>query len=149
MENLLISPLFYRYISYFFLAMAVIYGVSNLVPAVGLGKGRGKGRAKRGQVPVDLGANRSVEELSQAIDQTEGYDHNHTESIAELAVAIGEQYGLSGEDIEHLRTAGLLHDIGFLTQDASYLQKTEPLTPEDWKGIWEHPLQGEEQSSTI
>jgi diguanylate cyclase (GGDEF)-like protein len=50
--------------------------------------------------------------LAQAVDSKDANMRNHSETVAELCVAIGRRLGVGGERLEHLRIAGLLHDVG-------------------------------------
>ena len=67
----------------------------------------------------------------------------HTVGVAMLALALARK--LMPGDIEQHRVlalAGLVHDIGELYIDPSYLRPDTPLGPEQWKHIVTHPLVG-------
>ena len=57
-----------------------------------------------------------------------------------LAVSLAKRFDLSKDDIDKLRIAMLLYDIGNLMLPAELLQKTTPLTEEERNHIKEHPL---------
>lgn len=64
--------------------------------------------------------------------------------MADLAVALGKREGVAGQDLEHLRMAALLHDLGKLGLDETVLRKPYSLPHSgDWKHIREHPVVGE------
>ncbi len=57
-----------------------------------------------------------------------------------LAVSLAKRFDLSKDDIDKLRIAMLLYDIGNLMLPVELLQKTTPLTEEERNHIKEHPL---------
>lgn len=57
-----------------------------------------------------------------------------------LAVSLAKRFDLSKEDIDKLKIAVLLYDIGNLMLPAELLQKTSPLTEEERAKIKEHPI---------
>ena len=57
-----------------------------------------------------------------------------------LAVSLAKRFDLSKEEIDKLRIATLLYDIGNLMLPPELLQKTTPLTEEERNHIKEHPL---------
>lgn len=57
-----------------------------------------------------------------------------------LAVSLAKRFDLSKEEIDKLRIATLLYDIGNLMLPPELLQKTAPLTEEERNQIKEHPL---------
>jgi diguanylate cyclase (GGDEF)-like protein len=50
--------------------------------------------------------------LAQAVDSKDAGMRNHSETVAELCTAMGRLLGIRGVRLEHLRIAGLLHDVG-------------------------------------
>ena len=60
-----------------------------------------------------------------------------------MATAIGETFGLSPEELEELRLAARLHDVGKLAVPDDVLQQPGPLHPEEWAFIREHTVIGE------
>lgn len=68
--------------------------------------------------------------------------HNEgvTKSKVEYATNLAKCFELSKEDVDKLKVAILLYDIGNLMMPQSLLQKTEPLTDEEKAKIKEHPV---------
>ena len=71
-----------------------------------------------------------------------GYEMVHSENIDMLCDKVGDAFGLERDDIQKFRTACQYHDIGKIAIDPAILNKTEPLTEEDWKIIRKHPETG-------
>ena len=56
---------------------------------------------------------------------------SHSETVAELCVAIGERLGFDGDGLERLRLAGLLHDVGKIGVPDAILQKPAALAADE------------------
>ncbi len=72
--------------------------------------------------------------------------------IATLAVLLGRRLGLPDADLERLRIAALLHDVGKLALPEEILEKPSALTSQEWQAIVQHPRIGQiilEQASAI
>ena len=66
----------------------------------------------------------------------------HVERMAVLAVALGKEMGLRGEELDELEVASLLHDIGKIRVDLSILTKPGKLDEREWEEIRKHPETG-------
>jgi diguanylate cyclase (GGDEF)-like protein len=66
----------------------------------------------------------------------------HAETVA-LAVATAEALGLGPDDVEHVRHASELHDVGKVAIPDAILGKPGPLTEEEWAFVRRHTLIGE------
>jgi HD-GYP domain-containing protein (c-di-GMP phosphodiesterase class II) len=72
--------------------------------------------------------------------------------IATLAVLLGRRLGLPDGDLERLRIAALLHDVGKLALPEEILEKPSALTSQEWQAVVQHPRIGQvilEQASAI
>lgn len=76
--------------------------------------------------------------LAGALEARDEYTRGHSFRVAELAVKVGEGMRLSAEDVRKLRYGGILHDIGKIGVDKATLNKTTPLTSEEFSDICEH-----------
>ncbi len=85
---------------------------------------------------------RTIKALAQAIDARDHYTHSHSDSVARCAVMIAEEMGLSARDIEVIRDAAQLHDLGKIGVEDRILVKTSSLTPEEWLEMKRHPIIG-------
>jgi hypothetical protein len=59
-----------------------------------------------------------IEALAVAIDEQDGAERGHTRRISQVASRMGSALGISGPDLEILRRAALLHDVGILALPA-------------------------------
>ncbi|HBC76411.1 MAG: hypothetical protein A2008_01350 [Candidatus Wallbacteria bacterium GWC2_49_35] len=84
----------------------------------------------------------TITALSAAIDAKDHYTHGHSKNVMEYSVAIAKELGLSKEDIETIRFAGLLHDIGKIGIPEVILQKKGSLTSDEFDMISSHPKLG-------
>jgi diguanylate cyclase (GGDEF)-like protein len=69
--------------------------------------------------------------LARAVDAKDTGTRSHSETVAELAAAIGEQLGIGGERLQRLRRAGLLHDVGKIGVADAILKKTTSLDDDE------------------
>jgi len=83
----------------------------------------------------------SVYSLVQAIEMRDPYTRGHSLQVAKLASAIAEAIGITGRDLELVKFAGLLHDVGKIAVPECILQKPSFLTNDEWKVIQLHPKQ--------
>jgi diguanylate cyclase (GGDEF)-like protein len=75
-----------------------------------------------------------------------------SDMIAALATGLALELGLPHEEIERVRIASLLHDLGKLAVPAEILDKPTTLTDGEWQAIGEHPRIGQvilEQASSL
>ncbi|MGI8512330.1 MAG: bifunctional diguanylate cyclase/phosphohydrolase [Solirubrobacteraceae bacterium] len=77
-----------------------------------------------------------------AVDMRMACDHAHSFTVANRAAGIGQMLGLPPENVENLRLAGVLHDIGKVTVPDRILRKPGPLTPDEFVLMAEHPIIG-------
>ncbi len=82
--------------------------------------------------------------LARAIDAKSPWTRGHSERVMGYAIALGERLGLADEELESLRLAGLLHDIGKIGTYDYLLEKPDHLTEEEIRTVREHPLKSAE-----
>jgi len=82
--------------------------------------------------------------FANAIDAKSKWTKGHSERVTHYAVAIAKEMGLSEKDIETLRIAALLHDVGKIGTYDVILDKPGRLNDEELKLIKMHPAKGEE-----
>lgn len=84
-----------------------------------------------------------LERLIDEIDKRDGHARRHAEIVAEMALMLAEQTGLSEDARRSLRIAGLLHDVGKAALPDHLLSKTPHLSPEEELQMREHVRIGE------
>ena len=83
------------------------------------------------------------------IEKRDAYTAGHTQRVADYAVKIAEEMKLETEQIETLRRACMLHDIGKIAIPDSILLKPGKLTDLEYTIIQEHVIVGYELLSTV
>lgn len=81
---------------------------------------------------------RTLAALSTALDANERREAGHSQRVMDYSIAIGEEMGLGFEDIEILRFAGLLHDIGKVGVSEEILLKPSKLSDEEMRSMRLH-----------
>jgi diguanylate cyclase (GGDEF)-like protein len=75
-----------------------------------------------------------------------------SDMIASLATGLALEFGMPEEEIERVRIASLLHDLGKLAVPPEILDKPTTLSNGEWQAIGEHPRIGQvilEQASSL
>ena len=90
-----------------------------------------------------------VTALASAIDAKSPWTKGHSERVTEYAVDIAREMGMPVQEIEKLRLAGLLHDIGKIGTFDVILDKPGRLTDEEFELVKKHPDRGCEILSHI
>lgn len=80
-----------------------------------------------------------IENLANVIDSRTPYTKGHSVEVAKLATLLAGEIGLEKSDIESLRIASILHDVGTLHIPERVLNKPGDLTEEEKKIIQAHP----------
>ncbi len=92
-------------------------------------------------VETIMGSEQSIYRMG-ALKEHDEYTYAHCVNVAILSIGIGNRLGISRKGIAGLGMAALLHDIGKLSVRREVLQKSGRLTPDEWKEIQRHPLEG-------
>ncbi len=79
--------------------------------------------------------------LAATIDAKDHYTFGHSNNVAELSVALAKSANFIGEDLETIRAAGLLHDIGKVGIPESVLLKQGYLTDQEMETMRSHVVQ--------
>jgi diguanylate cyclase (GGDEF)-like protein/putative nucleotidyltransferase with HDIG domain len=85
---------------------------------------------------------RTIEGLALAIDAKDHTTHEHLHRVRTYAIEIGKEMGLGTEELDALRAAALLHDIGKLAVPDHIINKPGRLTPEEFDKMKIHPMVG-------
>jgi hypothetical protein len=84
----------------------------------------------------------TMEALCQAVETKDYYTRGHSERVSRGSGMIARQIGMHADRTEAIMFAGMLHDVGKLGVPTKVLQKTGPLTEEEFAAIQLHPLRG-------
>ena len=87
---------------------------------------------------------RTIEALALAIEAKDHTTHTHLQRVRTYAVEMAKELNLGPDQIEALRAAALLHDIGKLAVPEQIINKPGRLTPEEFEKMKVHPLVGAE-----
>jgi HD domain len=80
--------------------------------------------------------------LCQAVETKDYYTRGHGDRVSRGAVMIARKIGMNSARTEAIRFAGMLHDVGKLGVPTQVLQKTGPLTEDEFAAIQLHPMRG-------
>ncbi len=81
----------------------------------------------------------TVHALVYAVEMRDPYTAGHQRGVSQLATAIAEEMGMQKEQIEAIRIAGLIHDIGKISIPAAVLSKPSKLSDAEKNLIKAHP----------
>lgn len=84
-----------------------------------------------------------LKSLVSAIEAKDLYTGKHSERVTKHAVEIARKMHCTPEQIESLQTVGFLHDIGKIGIADSILNKSSPLTSEEYEIVKNHPVVGD------
>jgi putative two-component system response regulator len=84
----------------------------------------------------------TLEVLINVLEAKDPYMRGHSARVADLAATIAAQMGLPDDEIEQIRLAGRLHDIGKIGTREDVMNKHGSLTPEEYDHIKQHVVIG-------
>lgn len=76
--------------------------------------------------------------LAITIDGKDSFTRNHSQRVSSHSVALAEALGMTHAEIEEIRLAALLHDIGKVGITEAILNKNGPLDPDEWDQMKQH-----------
>ena len=84
----------------------------------------------------------SIRMLSAAIDEKDPYTRGHSGRVAKYSTVIAQEMRLSSDELDKLKIAALLHDVGKIGVDDRVLKKPGSLTPEEFDIMKTHTTRG-------
>jgi putative nucleotidyltransferase with HDIG domain len=81
-----------------------------------------------------------IEMLSLLIDSVDQHTHSHSYRVSVLAEKVAQQMGCNEEEMENIRIAALLHDLGKIDVSHEVLTKVGPLTAADREHLKAHTV---------
>lgn len=91
----------------------------------------------------------TIKAIATIVEMRDPYTAGHEARVAELAVAIAGEMGLPDEQVQGIRFAGELHDLGKIQLPAEILSKPAQLTEFEYELIKAHPQAGYEILKSI
>jgi HD-GYP domain-containing protein (c-di-GMP phosphodiesterase class II) len=82
----------------------------------------------------------TVKSLVMAIDAKDPYTHLHSLRVSEVSAILSEEIGLPALEVEQIKLAGLLHDVGKIGVPEQVLLKPDKLNHHEWEAMKQHPL---------
>jgi len=84
----------------------------------------------------------TVTSLAYAIDAKDQYTQGHSQKVSAYAALLAEALGMTEPEVEEIRLAAVLHDVGKVGIPEQILNKSGPLNPEEWDTMKTHVLFG-------
>jgi HD-GYP domain-containing protein (c-di-GMP phosphodiesterase class II) len=110
------------------------WNVAALLP-VALAVNQAHARVRRSQ----LETLHALETFANIVDERDPSTYRHSLRVAGYMDSFARALGLPFSDIDRLRWAGRLHDLGKVAVDVSVLRKSGKLTPAQWGTMWRAP----------
>ena len=104
---------------------------------------------RRTNLQLDQAYNTTLEGWVRALDMRDACTREHTQRVVERSLKLARAVGIPENELEHFRRGALLHDIGKLGVPDAILNKTSPLTEEDWAVMRQHPVYAREMLEPI
>jgi response regulator RpfG family c-di-GMP phosphodiesterase len=84
----------------------------------------------------------SMQAFASALEVKDRYTRGHSIRVSQYSVAIARALRLDPDSVRQVEIGGQLHDIGKMGVRESVLNKSGPLTDEEYEHIMAHPLIG-------
>ena len=80
--------------------------------------------------------------LMATLEEKDEYTKGHSERVAEYSEKIARRMGIISDKVDLLKNVAMLHDVGKIGIASDILNKTTPLTENEWNEIKKHPAAG-------
>ncbi|HZQ91119.1 MAG TPA: HD domain-containing phosphohydrolase [Terriglobales bacterium] len=84
----------------------------------------------------------SIQMLAGAVDEKDPYTRGHSDRVTRYSVLLATEMGLTQEEVENIRVAAQLHDVGKIGIEDRILKKPGALTPEEYEVMKTHTTKG-------
>jgi putative nucleotidyltransferase with HDIG domain len=84
----------------------------------------------------------SIQMLAGAVDEKDPYTRGHSDRVTKYSVMISKELGMTSEEVEKIRIAAQLHDVGKIGIEDRILKKPGALTPEEYEIMKSHTVRG-------
>jgi diguanylate cyclase (GGDEF)-like protein/putative nucleotidyltransferase with HDIG domain len=85
----------------------------------------------------------AIEALAVTLTERDRYTGEHSAAVIEMSAAVARNLGLRDAEVDWIRSAALLHDIGKVAVPDEILHKPGPLNDDEWELMKQHPVIGE------
>lgn len=92
---------------------------------------------------VSMG-NETIMAIARTVDAKDALTSRHSQRVSEYSVKIARKYGFSDKELDNLRKAALLHDLGKIGIPDAILNKPDRLTQEEYETMKKHVTLGAE-----
>ncbi len=91
---------------------------------------------------LQRGIYQSLLGLANALEAKDRYTRGHSDRVSQWSRRLATVIGLHPHEVDMVRQAGLLHDIGKIGVPEVVLRKQGPLEPAEWDEMRRHPVVG-------
>lgn len=85
-------------------------------------------------------ARMAFEKIAAIVNARDPYIGEHLEKVAELAVKLAYAFKLPQEEVERIKAAARIHDLGKIAVPDAVLLKPGPLDEKEWEIMKKHPV---------
>jgi HD-GYP domain-containing protein (c-di-GMP phosphodiesterase class II) len=82
----------------------------------------------------------TLEGWAKALELRDRKTEKQTQRVIDMTIRLAQMIGVKDEQLQHIRRGALLHDIGKMGIPDSILLKPEPLSPDEWEIMRQHPV---------
>ncbi len=95
---------------------------------------------QRSNAELSLAYDATLEGWVRALDLRDKETEGHTQRVTAMTVQLAQVMGLQKSELANIRRGALLHDIGKMGISDSILNKTGPLSDDEWDVMKRHPV---------
>lgn len=92
---------------------------------------------------------KTINTIISTLHEKNKREEQHSKRVSDLCSSMAMLLGLNDEQVQELKTVGLLHDIGKIAIDENILNKPGPLNDDEWEEMKRHPEVGYRILSTV
>ncbi|MBR5304653.1 MAG: HD domain-containing protein [Candidatus Gastranaerophilales bacterium] len=92
---------------------------------------------------------KTIKSIASALDAKDPYTHGHSMRVTLYSIILAKEYNVKESELEHIETAGLLHDIGKIAIPQAILCKPGRLTDDEFAIMKSHPSNSEKLIASI
>ena len=81
----------------------------------------------------------TIDTIIRTLYEKDVYSETHSRNVSKLSEVIAQKYKLSFQQINEIRMAGILHDIGKIVITKDIISKNGKLTPQEYEEVKKHP----------